>query len=103
MKQRGNLYSRIATVFMIITVAVIIFIVHITLATAVIRIPAKVENFVFEAPLEISKNAGPEEVYGEAASVDLEQQQIFPVSGKLVSSDRAGVMVTIINTTGKAQ
>ncbi len=103
MNLRGNLYSRIATVFMIITIAVIGFIVHITLATATIHVPAKEENFVVEAPIQIAKEAGAETLYGETVSVDLEQQQIFPVSGKLVTSDLAVITVTLHNTTAKAQ
>ncbi|MFH0874045.1 MAG: hypothetical protein V1846_04395 [Candidatus Komeilibacteria bacterium] len=103
MKRSGNLYSHIATFFMIITVIVIIVIVHITLALATIKIPAKVENFILEAPIEITNSAGPDEVYGETASIDLEQQKVFSVSGKLITSDTASATITITNTTARPQ
>ncbi len=93
-----KIYSRIASVFILLTLAALGLIFHITLATATIHMKSATENFVFNGPLEISDIDTK-----TTASVELDGQSEFSVSGKVTTSDKAGINVTITNNTKKAQ
>ena len=76
---------------------------HLTLAKATIIFPQDTETFFLDAPLEISKSAESEQIYGEVRSTELEGSVRQAVGTKTVSSEKAGLPVTIINNYSSQQ
>ncbi len=96
-------YNRILNFFIGLTVLVIAAITHLALATATINIPSGTENFVFDAPIEISKAGDDTALYGETQSVEISGSDTYQVSDKMTESTKAGVFVTIYNKYSKSQ
>lgn len=92
-----NLYSTIAIFFMAITVVAILFIIHLTMASATIQIPAKIDTFNFDDTVTLDQMPSP------PLSVTLERQQSYPVSGKIITTDTAATVVTIQNLSSISQ
>lgn len=102
-KERAKTYRLIVNIFIGVTIFMMAAVLHLTLATATITLPQKTDSFVFDAPLTLSKAAGADSVYGEIQSVQITDTSTQPVNQKMTDSDTAGVSVTIVNTTAKAQ
>jgi hypothetical protein len=102
-KERARTYRLIVNIFIALTLFMMAAILHLTLSTATITLPQKTDNFVFDAPLTLSKQAGDGSLYGEIQSVEITDNATQPVAQKTTDSDTAGVSVTVINKSAKAQ
>jgi len=102
-KERAKTYKLIVNIFIGLTIFMMGAVLHLTLATATITLPQKTDNFVFDAPLTLSKQASDGNLYGEIQSIELTDNATQPVNQKVTASDTAGVSVVIVNTTAKNQ
>lgn len=104
---KTNLYKRIATSFLVVSVLIGISIFYIAFSWATITITPKAENFSAQYMMDVvdvsQGTPSPSSVPGKIKEADLEGEGTFSATGTENVEQKPGGKITVVNTTGKDQ
>ena len=103
----NNIYTRIVTIFLVLTILIIFIILHFALAKVTIKINSNIENKelngIIKVESENNKNISKDSILGKIIKVENELLISIPSSQKITKSTKAGGYVTIYNNYSKDQ
>jgi len=106
-KKTNNVYTRIVTMFLILTVIAIFVVLHFALAKVTIKIYSHLEdkqlNGIMEVQSENTDNISQDSILGKVITVENELTIKIPSSQSSIESDKAGNYVTIYNNHSSKQ
>ncbi len=106
-KKKNNIYTRIVTVFLILTILAIFVILHFALAKVTIKIYNHLENKQLQGIIEVQsendENISPNSILGKIITVENEITVTVPSSQEMTYSTKAGGYVTIYNNYSQDQ
>ena len=105
--KKNNIYTKIVTIFLILTILAIFVILHFALAKVTIKIHNSLEEkelyTIIEVQLENEENISPDSILGKVITFENELTVTVPSSQEMVSSTKAGGYVTIYNNYSQDQ
>ncbi len=106
-KTKNNIYVKIISFFLILTIGAIFLILHFALSKATISIFSRDENqnkqIIIALQAESTDNVSTDFLIGKIINVDLELEASAPSNSESIPADKAGGTVTIINNYSKDQ
>lgn len=100
-KKTNNVYTRIVTIFLMLTIIAIFVVLHFALAKVTIKIYSHLENKqlsgIIEVQSESTDNISPDNILGKIITVENELTVTIASSQNSIESDKAGGYVTIYN------
>lgn len=106
-RQPNNVYSKLVSFFLFLTIIAIFVVIHFALAKVHIKIYSNLEtkeaSVLVEMQAENSPELSAEAILGKIITTELELSASVPSSQEAVSSDKAGGYVTIHNNYSQPQ
>jgi len=106
-RKPNNIYSRLVSFFLFLTIIAIFVVIHFALAKVHIKIYSNLEtkeaSVLVEMQSEDNPEIPPEAILGKIITTDLELSATVPSNQAVTSSNKAGGYVTIYNNYSKTQ